>query len=186
MTRTLRPQDRWKALAPLSRTWCWPPARWWRWSAVVGGTATALGTCAPADARHAALNAQLQRMQGLQAEAQASRGQPGTSPGDAVGAGCTAITQRLGNTAQLNAAGRPGHGHAQRPPADALAEWLARATPRHAARSPADARMHLLLRRHQQCARHQPQHGRAMLLGWQPWCWLCLPPASADPRTDSE
>ena len=95
----------------------------------------ALGTLRTAPARHAALDAQLQRMQSLQAEAQQLQALPASSPGDAVGALRTALTQRLGNTAQLNVAGDRATVTLKGASADALAQWLtqarsnARATP---------------------------------------------------------
>ena len=106
MTQPSALQDRWKALAPREQNLVLAAGTvvalallWWL------AVAPALGTLRAAPARHAALDAQLQRMQSLQAEAQQLQATPATSPGDAVGALRTALTQRLGNTAQLNVAG---------------------------------------------------------------------------------
>eukprot|EP01036_Dinobryon_divergens_P043684 gene43684-58187_t len=83
----LRTEDRWKALAPREQNLVLAAGTvvalallWWV------AVAPALGTLRAAPARHAALDAQLQRMQGLQAEAQQLQATPATSPGDAVGA----------------------------------------------------------------------------------------------------
>lgn len=136
MTPSSALQDRWKALAPreqnlvLAASALVALALLW-WVAV----APALSTLRAAPARHAALDAQLQRMQSLQAEAQQLQAAPASSPGDAVGALRTALTQRLGNTAQLNVAGDRATVTLKGASADALAQWLtqarsnARATP---------------------------------------------------------
>jgi len=91
-------------------------------------------------ARPAALDAQRQRMQSLQAEAQQLRATPATSPGDAVGALRTALTQRLGNTAQLNVAGDRATVALKGASADALAQWLAQARS-NARATPLEARL---------------------------------------------
>ena len=136
MTRSSALQDRWKALAPREQNLVLAAAAvvalallWWV------AVAPALGTLRAAHARHAALDAQLQRMQSLQAEAQQLQALPASSPGDAVGTLRTALAQRLGNTAQLNVAGDRATVTLKGASADALAQWLtqarsnARATP---------------------------------------------------------
>lgn len=87
--------------------------------------APALATLSAAPARHAALDSQLQRMQSLQAEAQQLQSAPKNSPADTVGALRTALTQKLGNTAQLNVVGDRATITLKGAPADALAQWLA-------------------------------------------------------------
>ena len=129
-------QARWKALAPREQSLVLAAGAlvalallWWV------ALAPALATLRTAPARHAALDAQLQRMHGLQAEAQQLQAAPPSSPGDAVGALRTALAQRLGNTAQLNVAGDRATVTLKGASADALAQWLtqarsnARATP---------------------------------------------------------
>lgn len=136
MTKSSALQDRWKALAPREQSLVLAAGAlvalallWWV------AVAPALATLRAAPARHAALDAQLQRMQSLQAEAQQLQATPPSSPGDAVGALRSALTQRLGNTAQLNVAGDRATVTLKGASADALAQWLvqarsnARATP---------------------------------------------------------
>ena len=91
--------------------------------------APALRTLAAAPAEHARLDAQLQRMATLRAQAQALQAQPRTSRDDALGALEAASRQSLGASAQLLAAGGgEGVGITLRAaPADALAQWLAQA-----------------------------------------------------------
>lgn len=87
--------------------------------------APALQTLRTAPARHAVLDTQLQRMRGLQAEAQQLQAAPRTSTGDSVGALRNDLTQRLGTAAQLNVAGDRATVTLKAAPADALAQWLA-------------------------------------------------------------
>ena len=119
-------QQRWKALAPREQNLVLAASAivalallWWV------ALAPALNTLRTAPARHAALDAQLQRMQSLQAEAQQLQATPATSPGDAVGALRTALTQRLGTAAQMNVLGDRVTVTLKAAPADATAEWLA-------------------------------------------------------------
>ena len=79
-------------------------------------------------------------MQSLQAEAQQLQATPATSPGDAVGALRTALTQRLGSTAQLNVAGDRATVTLKGASADALAQWLAQARS-NARATPLEARL---------------------------------------------
>ena len=102
--------------------------------------APALHTLREAPARHAALDAQLQRMQSLRAEAQQLQAAPATGRGDAAGALRTALAQRLGNTAQLNVAGDRATVTLKGASADALAEWLAQARS-NARATPLEARL---------------------------------------------
>lgn len=79
-------QQRWKALAPREQNLVLAASAivalallWWV------ALAPALKTLRTAPARHAALDAQLQRMQSLQAEALQLQAAPRGTPGDAVG-----------------------------------------------------------------------------------------------------
>ena len=121
-------QTRWKALAPREQTLLLAAAAvvalallWWV------ALAPALATLRAAPARHAALDAQLQRMQSLQAEALQLQATPRSAPGDAVASLRSALTQRLGTTAQLTLAGDRATITLKGAPADALAQWLAQA-----------------------------------------------------------
>ncbi|MCM2346442.1 type II secretion system protein GspM [Acidovorax soli] len=121
-------QDRWKALAPREQNLLLAAGAvvalallWWV------ALAPALATLRTAPARHAALDAQLQRMQSLQAEALQLQTAPRSAPGDAVASLRSALTQRLGATAQLTLAGDRATITLKGAPADALAPWLAQA-----------------------------------------------------------
>ncbi|MFT4243411.1 MAG: type II secretion system protein GspM, partial [Acidovorax sp.] len=88
---------RWQALAPREQALVLSAAAlvalallWWL------AVAPALATLRAAPARHAALDAELQRMQTLQAEARQLQAAPRAARGDAVGALRTALSQRLG------------------------------------------------------------------------------------------
>lgn len=132
---------RWQALAPREQNLVLAAGTvvalallWWV------ALSPALTTLRAAPARHAALDAQLQRMQGLQAEAQALQAAPRSSPGDAVGTLRSALTQRLGATAQLNVVGDRATVTLKGAPADALAQWLAQARS-NARATPVEARL---------------------------------------------
>lgn len=119
---------RWQALAPREQTLVLAASAvvafallWWL------AVAPALTTLRTAPARHAALDSQLQTMLALQAEAQQLQAAPRASSGDVVGALRTALTQRMGNTAQLNVVGDRATVTLKGAPADALAQWLAQA-----------------------------------------------------------
>lgn len=120
--------DRWKALAPREQTLLLAAGAavalalvWWV------ALAPALATLRTAPARHAALDAQLQRMQSLQAEALQLQAAPRSAPGDAVASLRSALTQRMGATAQLSLAGDRATITLKGAPADALTQWLAQA-----------------------------------------------------------
>lgn len=149
MTSTLRNSlssgtalhQRWQALAPREQTLVLAAAGlvglallWWV------ALAPALATLRSAPARHAELDTQLQRMQGLQAEARQLQAAPRTNTGDAVGALRTALTQRLGNTAQLNVVGDRATVTLKGAPAEALGQWLAQARG-NARATPVEARL---------------------------------------------
>ncbi|GAA4329547.1 hypothetical protein GCM10023165_02580 [Variovorax defluvii] len=107
--------------------------------------APALRTLSAAPAEHARLDAQLQQMTGLQAQAKALQAQPRASRDDAMRALESSVRESLGPNAQLQpAASGEGVSVAVRAlRADTLAQWLAqartnaRAVPRevHLARS---------------------------------------------------
>jgi general secretion pathway protein M len=89
--------------------------------------APALRTLRTADAQARELDAQLQHMLAMQAQAQALQKQPAIGPDDALRALKLATTQTLGATAQLTAAGESVSINLQGASADALAQWLAQA-----------------------------------------------------------
>ena len=121
-------QQRWKALAPREQNLVLAASAivalallWWV------ALAPALKTLRTAPARHAALDAQLQRMQSLQLEALQLQAAPRGTPGDAVGSLRASLTQRLGATAQLSLVGDRATITLKGAPADALGQWLAQA-----------------------------------------------------------
>jgi general secretion pathway protein M len=102
--------------------------------------APALTTLRTADAQARVLNAQLQQMQAMQAEARALQQQPALGFDEALRALTLATEQTLGATARFNMAGDRASVTLQGASADALAQWLAQA--RLNARSvPAEARL---------------------------------------------
>lgn len=132
---------RWQALAPREQTLVLAAAGvvglallWWV------ALAPALATLRTAGPRHAELDAQLQRMQSLRAEAQQLQSAPRAARGDAAAALRAALAQRLGNTAQLNMAGDRATVTLKGAPADALAQWLAQARS-NARAAPIEARL---------------------------------------------
>ena len=134
-------QARWKALAPRERNLVLAAVAvvalallWWL------ALAPALATLRAAPARHAELDAQVQRMQALQAEAQQLQSAPRSSPADSVGTLRAALTQRLGTTGQLNVVGDRVTVVLKGAPADGLAPWLAQARS-NAHASPVEARL---------------------------------------------
>ena len=89
--------------------------------------APSLATWRSADAEAKTLNAQLQRMQAMQAQAQALQKLPVLGFDDAVRALTAATKQTLGATAQLSVAGDRASVTLKAASADALAEWLTQA-----------------------------------------------------------
>nr|WP_315430839.1 type II secretion system protein GspM [uncultured Albidiferax sp.] len=85
----------------------------------------ALQTLRGADAQHRSLDAQLQTMRSLQAEAQALQSQPKLSFDDALRAVEASVKADLRGTAQLNTVGERVTVSLKNTPADALARWLA-------------------------------------------------------------
>ncbi|WP_406623126.1 type II secretion system protein GspM [Acidovorax sp. SDU_ACID1] len=89
--------------------------------------APALHTLREAPARHAALDAQLQRMHALQAEALQLKDAPRAQGGEALRTLRGTLTQQLGAAAQLSVAGDRATITLKGVPAEALAHWLAQA-----------------------------------------------------------
>lgn len=89
--------------------------------------APALQTLRQAPARHAALDAQLQTMHTLQAQAQALQNAPRLSPDAAGKALQAAVAEHLGNSARLSLQGAQATLSLQGAPANALAVCLAQA-----------------------------------------------------------
>ncbi|MBH2043242.1 MAG: type II secretion system protein M [Comamonadaceae bacterium] len=121
-------QARWKALRPREQNLISAASAvvalallWWV------ALAPALNTLRTAPARHAALDAQLQRMHNLQAEALQLQAAPRSAPGDAVASLRSSLTQRLGATAELSLVGNRATITLKGAPADALAQWLTQA-----------------------------------------------------------
>ena len=90
------------------------------------GISPALGTLRQADAQRSGLAAQVQKMQSLQAQAQAIASQPKINRDDALRA-LEASLKGLGATAQLNVAGDRATVTLRNTAADALARWLSQA-----------------------------------------------------------
>ena len=135
----------WSALAPRERNLALGAAAvvaaallWWV------GVGPAFGTLRSAQAQQQSLEAQLQRMKSLQAEAQALQSQPRLGHDDAVRALEASVRERLGAGAQLSVTGERASVTLRGTPADVLAAWLtqarinARAVPAeaHLTRSP--------------------------------------------------
>ncbi len=121
-------QARWRALARREQTLVIAAGSvvalallWWV------ALAPALQVLRTAPARHAALDAQLQHMQSLQAEAQQLQSVPRARSGDALRALQTSLAQQLGASAQLSSAGDRATVTLKGVPADALARWLTQA-----------------------------------------------------------
>ena len=127
-------RTRWQALAPREQTLVLVASSvvglallWWL------ALAPALATLRSAPARHAALDTQLQRMLGLQAEALQLQQAPANRPTDPRRTLQTTLTQQLGTTATLQFMGDRANVTLKAASAEALATWL------HLARSNAHA-----------------------------------------------
>ena len=121
-------QARWQALGAREQTLIRSAA------AVVGLAlvwwvliAPPLSTLRQADALQRSLDVQAQKMQTLQAQAQALQAQPKLSREDALRALDASVKQRLGASAQLNVLGDRVTLTLKNTPADALAQWLVQA-----------------------------------------------------------
>lgn len=140
-TTTAPLRTHWQALAPREQTLVLAAGGlialallWWL------AVAPTLATLRTAPARHAQLDAQLQHMHRLRAEAQQLQSAPNPARGDTVGALRTALAQRLGNTAQLNVVGDRATVTLKGAPAGALGQWLAQARS-NARAAPIEARL---------------------------------------------
>ena len=89
--------------------------------------APALQTLRSAPARHAALDAQLQQMHTLQAEAEALKNAPRADPDNALRALQASVTERLGPSARLGLSGDRATLTIKNTAADTLALWLVQA-----------------------------------------------------------
>jgi general secretion pathway protein M len=128
MSRTALLRARWEGLAP-------------REKALVGGAVLlltivllwliaigpALATLRTAEEQHRALDAQLQRMRGLQAQAQTLQAQPKQGHEEALRLLELSVRQRLGTSARLVIAGERATITLSGTPPDALAQWLTQA-----------------------------------------------------------
>jgi general secretion pathway protein M len=121
-------QDRWKLLAPRERTLLTVAGALvlvaLLWMLLL---APSLRVLRGAAAQSAALDAQLQRMQTLQAQAQALQQQAPLGYEDAMRALQQATKQTLGAAAQVSVNGERATVTLQAVGADALAQWLAQA-----------------------------------------------------------
>lgn len=87
----------------------------------------ALGTLRTAEEQHRSLDAQLQRMRSLQAQARSLQSQPKQSHEEALRLLELSVRQRLGTSARLAIAGERATITLSGAPADALAQWLTQA-----------------------------------------------------------
>ena len=92
------------------------------WFAIVG---PGIQTWRTADAKGQALDAQLQQMQSMQAQAMALQAQPPLAYDDAVRALTQTTQQVLGTSSQLSISGERATVTLQSVTADSLAQWLA-------------------------------------------------------------
>ncbi|WP_218510405.1 type II secretion system protein GspM, partial [Variovorax sp. dw_308] len=89
--------------------------------------APALNTLSAAREEHKRLDAQLQRMSTLQAQAKALQSQPRANRDESLRALESSVRQSLGASAQVVNAGDAANVMMRAAPADALAQWLAQA-----------------------------------------------------------
>lgn len=134
-------QARWDSLAPREKTGLLLAAGlvslallWW----VL--LAPALHVWRSAEAQHRGLDAQLQKMQSLQAQAQTLQSQPRLRPDDALRVLGATVKQQLGATAQLSVAGERAIVTFKGASAEGLARWLTQ-TRINAHVLPAEARL---------------------------------------------
>ncbi len=135
-TRTQQLRAHWAALAPREQSLVLAAAAivglallWWLL------LAPALAQLRASPARHAAVNAQLQQMLSLQAEAQRLKEVPRPQPGEALRTLQASMPRQLSPATQLQAVGDRVTITLKAVPAESLAQWLAqvrstsRATP---------------------------------------------------------
>lgn len=101
----------------------------------------ALSTLRSAQEQHRTLDAQLQRMRGLQQQAQALQSQPRQNADEARRQLEQSVTQRLGTSARLVAAGERATLTLSGTAPDALAQWLTQARV-NARALPSEARLY--------------------------------------------
>ena len=119
---------RWQVLAPREQTLISAAAAvvalallWWV------ALAPALTVLRAAASQRVALDAQLQQMQTLQAQAKALQGQPKVNTPDSARTLEASVKQGLGAGAQLSIVGSQATLTLKNTPADALAQWLSQA-----------------------------------------------------------
>lgn len=132
---------RWRSLDPGDQTWIWRATLvvglavvWWTL------VAPPLRTLRLAPAQQVSLDAQWQKMQNLQVQAQALQAQPKISRDDALRGLEVSVRQRLAASGQLNVVGDRATLTLRNAPADALAQWLAQ-TRMNARLVPSEARL---------------------------------------------
>lgn len=125
MSRLATLSARWAALAPRERALSAGAATlvalaliWWL--AIAGP----LQTLRQAESQHASLDTQLSRMRALQAQALSLQSQPRMTGEESRRILEELVRQRLGPSAQINAAGDRVTVTLRAAPADALAQWL--------------------------------------------------------------
>ncbi len=128
MSRAAVLRTRWEGFAPREK-WMIAVA-----AALVAATfvwlvllGPALATLSKAEQEHRALDSQLQRMRGLQAQAQALQSQPKQSYDEALRQLELSVRQRLGASARMSIAGEQVTLTLSATPPDALAQWLTQA-----------------------------------------------------------
>jgi general secretion pathway protein M len=119
---------RWEALAPREKTWIGGAAiavvLALVWLALVG---PALATLRSAPQQHRVLDAQLQRVRGLQLQAQSLQSQPKLNHDEAVRQLESSVKDRLGGSARVVAAGDRATVTLSSASPLALAQWLTQA-----------------------------------------------------------
>lgn len=123
--KTQAVRERWAALAPREQMLVLAAGAlvvfavlWWV------ALAPALGTLRQAESQHRTLDAQLQQMLRLQAQAQAMQAQPRQNPDEALRQLELAIRQQLGTAARYSIAGDRVTLTLTAAPPTALAQWL--------------------------------------------------------------
>jgi len=128
MSRASLLRVRWEALAPREKTWIGGAAiavvLALVWLALVG---PALTTLRSAPQQHRVLDAQLQRVRGLQLQAQSLQSQPKLNHDEAVRQLESSVKDRLGGSARVVAAGDRATVTLSSASPLALAQWLTQA-----------------------------------------------------------
>jgi general secretion pathway protein M len=128
MSRTAVLRNRWDALAPREKTWVAGGAALVTvavvWLLLIG---PALRVVRSAPQQHRALDAQLQRVRGLQLQAQTLQTQPKQNHDESVRQLESSAKERLGTSARLLASGDRATVTLTGTAPDALAQWLTQA-----------------------------------------------------------